>query len=87
MGRSVASNPPKDEAGLAQWQVLDGLDLKKPIVGGLSDGGYSTAFNPSDKNIGKFKKSCTVHPERRFHLFARKGRGAREIIEFMRLPM
>jgi pimeloyl-ACP methyl ester carboxylesterase len=103
MGKSVATNPPKDEADLARWleQVLDGLGLKKPFVGGLSNGGYTaavfallkpdrverlilmapaatlkpfslsfyglvyaTAFNPSDKNIGKFKKTCTVHPER-----------------------
>jgi pimeloyl-ACP methyl ester carboxylesterase len=95
MGKSIATDPPKDEAGIASWasQALDGLGLDRPLVGGLSNGGYtaavfarekpervkklilmspaatlrpfkfaffasviSTALNPSDRAIARFKR-------------------------------
>jgi pimeloyl-ACP methyl ester carboxylesterase len=51
MGKSVASSPPKDEAGISAWaaQVLDGLGLDHPIVGGLSNGGFTAAILARDR--------------------------------------
>jgi pimeloyl-ACP methyl ester carboxylesterase len=45
MGKSIPSRPPLTEEDAARWlaQVLDGLKLEKPIVGGLSYGGYLAA--------------------------------------------
>jgi pimeloyl-ACP methyl ester carboxylesterase len=45
MGKSIATAPPKTEEAAAMWidQVLNGLELSRPILGGLSNGGYMAA--------------------------------------------